>query len=373
MTEVLIAGGGIAGCAAALALDRAGAHAVVHEAHPTSTEDLGAFVILASAGVQVLAELGVLDAVDDEALPVRGMAVQSPDGERTFVSRPLAAEGAAGYRLFRRGRLCRILQDCVTERGIELRRGARPVDVRGEPGAVQVTDAGGERSRADLVVAADGLRSGLRGLINPAAAAAPRYVGQRVFWGFTPRTDLGSAGTMHVVSTPAVAFAYIPTTRGTYWYARRTAPELSRAELDEPDFARLLTGSLTGVGREVADTATEMLVANSYDLPWVQRWSGRGMLLIGDASHAAAPATGQGGSLALEDGLVLGKAVRDHSGLPAALAAFEAARRDRVQANIVASARASVGETALADAPQGRPLEPAEAARQVCWDAPLTG
>jgi 2-polyprenyl-6-methoxyphenol hydroxylase-like FAD-dependent oxidoreductase len=44
------------------------------------------------------------------------------------------------------------------------------------------------------------------------------------------------------------------------------------------------------------------------------------VLLMGDAAHAVAPHSGQGASLAMEDGIVL-----------AAYARFEGLRRDRVQ------------------------------------------
>ncbi|WP_318552153.1 FAD-dependent monooxygenase [Kitasatospora fiedleri] len=50
-------------------------------------------------------------------------------------------------------------------------------------------------------------------------------------------------------------------------------------------------------------------------------------MLIGDAAHAASPATGQGASMALEDALVLAKALRDAPTTEAALARYEHHRR----------------------------------------------
>ena len=60
--------------------------------------------------------------------------------------------------------------------------------------------------------------------------------------------------------------------------------------------------------------------------------------MIGDAAHAPSPTSGQGASLAIEDGVVLAKCLRD---LPAteALARFEALRRPRVERIVKAAAR----------------------------------
>ena len=369
MPEVLIAGGGIAGCAAALALHRAGVDVSVHEAHPTSTEDLGAFLIIPSSGVQVLDELKVLGPLERAATPLTGMKIVSSDGRTTLGSRAMAAADAYSYRLVRRGALCDVLQQQVEAAGIPLRRGSRVTKASGELGSLEVQDESGMKYRADLVVAADGLRSTLRGVVNP-LDPPPRYVGQLVFWGFTPGQQWGTLADMHVIRAETGAFGYIPIEAGTYWFARVTAPERSRTEMAELDLSTFLRESLTGLPKEIAATARPFGTA-SYDLPYVSEWYASGVLLIGDAAHAASPATGQGGGYALEDALVLGKAVRDRDGLAEAVEVYEHARRDRTQANVVASARMSTGPDTLTDAPPGRSLDPAEVLTQVRWGDPL--
>ena len=63
------------------------------------------------------------------------------------------------------------------------------------------------------------------------------------------------------------------------------------------------------------------------------------MLVVGDAAHAPSPSSGQGASMALEDAVVLAKALRDADGVPAALAAYEHERRERVERIVAAGAR----------------------------------
>ncbi|WP_367115163.1 FAD-dependent oxidoreductase [Actinophytocola sp.] len=88
-----------------------------------------------------------------------------------------------------------------------------------------------------------------------------------------------------------------------------------------------------------------MMVTNANDLPDVSRWHTDRVLIIGDAAHAASPATGQGASMALEDTVVLAKAFRDTGAVAEALAAYERLRRPRVEANIATSARLTTGHS----------------------------
>jgi 2-polyprenyl-6-methoxyphenol hydroxylase-like FAD-dependent oxidoreductase len=73
------------------------------------------------------------------------------------------------------------------------------------------------------------------------------------------------------------------------------------------------------------------------------RWSAGNRVLVGDAAHTAHFSIGSGTRLAFEDAIALARALRDQPGdLPAALQAYEAARRPIVD-KIVAAADASAG------------------------------
>src|SRR3989442_10218978 len=61
---------------------------------------------------------------------------------------------------------------------------------------------------------------------------------------------------------------------------------------------------------------------NTYDFPTVPRWHRDRMIIVGDAPHAASPASGQGASMAIEDAVVLAKCLRDVPGIEAAFAAW---------------------------------------------------
>lgn len=116
------------------------------------------------------------------------------------------------------------------------------------------------------------------------------------------------------------------------------------------------------------------MVTNATEMPLGALWHRGRTLLIGDAAHAASPATGQGASMALEDAVVLAKALRDLPDAASAFAAYERHRRPRVEHNITVSGGLSRGTRSPSrPAPAvSRPMEPDEALiRQLAWDSPL--
>ncbi|WP_433474210.1 FAD-dependent monooxygenase [Spirillospora sp. CA-142024] len=379
MTRIMIVGGGIAGNAAALALDRAGFEVAVHEAHPDGAADIGAFLTLASNGMAALAQVGAADAVAASGFPITRLRLTDATGAE-LASRPLRGHDAplTRYRCLRRATLCRVLQSEVRRRGIPLHHGRRLDSVDEDAGGVTARFDDGRTERADLLVGADGLGSTVRPVINP-DGARPRHVGQRVFYGYSTRAAPPSAPErIDMIRGTTTAFGYLVSPAGeTYWFARVPGPELTPGEIAgggprwRDALLPQLRGDATPAAGIVAATGDRLMVTDAHDLPDVPRWHTDRIVIIGDAAHTASPATGQGASMALEDAVVLAKAVRDTTGLHQALTRYESLRRPRTQANIAASARMSG-----ADVPahlSGHPAPPTddEMLGQLDWSTPL--
>jgi 2-polyprenyl-6-methoxyphenol hydroxylase-like FAD-dependent oxidoreductase len=66
-----------------------------------------------------------------------------------------------------------------------------------------------------------------------------------------------------------------------------------------------------------------------HDMPPLETWHTRRVVLLGDAAHAVAPHAGQGASMALEDAVVLAACLADTVSPTAAFARFEALRKKR--------------------------------------------
>ncbi|GAA0362265.1 FAD-dependent monooxygenase [Actinoallomurus spadix] len=348
MTSVLIAGGGVGGLTAALALHKAGFEVAVYEAHPVADADIGAFLTLARNGMLALAQLDAARPVAEAGFPLTTLRLTDATGAEIAV-RPMGDHGdpLTRYRCLLRAELCAVLREEALRRGIRIRHGKRLVAAAEDATGVTARFGDGGTARRDLLIGADGLNSTLRTLIDP-VAAPPRYAGQRVFYGYTaegPRPE--RPGTFEMVRGSATAFGYaVSPTGSTFWFARVADDELSTEEIAAGTAARWKAGLLPLLRRDatpaadiVAATGDRLMATNAHDLPAVPRWHTSRMLIIGDAAHAASPATGQGASMAMEDAVVLAKALRDTDTIEAALEAYERLRRPRTNANIAASAR----------------------------------
>ncbi|MGW3290190.1 FAD-dependent oxidoreductase [Streptomyces sp. NPDC001002] len=379
MARVLVIGGGIAGTTTALALRKAGLHVVVYEAHPDSAEDIGAFLTLASNGMRALAQLDASAAVGAAGFPLTSMRVLDDSGAQ-LAQVPLgeAADPQLRYRCLRRGELNTALQAEARRRGIDIRHGTRLAGVEEGPAGVTVRFTDGSTATGDLLIGADGLNSTVRTTFAP--EVRPVYAGQRVFYGYVggrgeagaepsgDHTSVTSADPASTASTDSpeddaritmvrgssVAFGYTVSPAGeTFWFARVGGDPLSAEELAQgtpADWRELLVPLLrkdaTPAADLVAATSDELMVTNATEIPTGTRWRSGRTLLIGDAAHAASPATGQGASMAMEDAVILAKCLRDAPDTDSALSLYETLRRPRVEHNITVSGNISRGAQA---------------------------
>ncbi|MGN9758181.1 FAD-dependent oxidoreductase [Streptomyces sp. SD31] len=383
MTRLIVIGGGIAGAGAALALHKAGFDVAVHEAHPDSAEDIGAFLTLASNGMRALAQVDASAAVTAIGFPLTSMRVLDDTGAEV-AHMPLgeAATPHLGYRCLRRGDLNAALQAEVERRGIALRHGTRLTSVEDGPDGVTAHFADGSTGTGDLLIGADGLNSTVRRLTAP--EARPGYAGQYVFYGYTGAAPgSGDGETITMVRGSTVAFGYAVSPEGeTYWFARVSDAPLAADAIAHGTPARwrelllpLLRKDSTPAADLVAATPDHLMVTNATELPTGTPWRSARTLLIGDAAHAASPATGQGASMALEDAVVLAKSLRDAPDTDAALRLYETLRRPRVEHNITVSGNISRGiHTPAGPGPRGasanRPGDD-ELIRQLEWGTDL--
>jgi 2-polyprenyl-6-methoxyphenol hydroxylase-like FAD-dependent oxidoreductase len=364
VTRILIIGGGIAGTSAALAVHKAGFDATVYEAHPNTGADIGAFLTLASNGMIALAQLDAAEAIARVGFPLTSMRITANTGDVLGVT-PIGEQDdpLKHYRCIGRAELGAALREEAARRGIEIVHGKRLTDVDDDT----VTFADGSTATGDLILGADGLNSTTRQLFAP---TTPRYAGQRVFYGYTSDAKPDhEPGRIDMVRGSGAAMGYTVSPQGeTNWFCRVADDELSADDIaaGTPEHWRnvllpLVEADNTPAAEIIAATTDRLMVTNAKDLPEGMPWRSGRLLLIGDAAHAASPATGQGASMAIEDAVVLGKALRDLGVTTEALEAYESLRRPRVEQNIATSARFTAARTSSQTPPQARPAPSGDA------------
>lgn len=349
MTDALIIGGGIAGVVTAMALQRAGIQAVVHESHASGADDAGAFLTVFANGLQALRTIDAHEPVLDHSFPADRVEFISNTGKR-LGSRPIAGSGdGAGARTLKRATLYRVLHEEAARRGVRIEHGKRFAAAHTAPnGRIVASFADGGRAQGDLLIGADGIHSLTRKIID-AAAPRPRFTGQTTVCGYTreaPTTPEPGAYTM-IYGKQAFFGCTVAPDGEVWWFANAPGPELPKAQLAavtpgqwRERVAALFAEDRTPAADIVRATGDDIVASNAYDIASTPNWYGDAMIVIGDAAHAAAPNAAQGASMAMEDGVVLATCLRD---LPRrrAFAAFERLRRERVERLVATSAAMS--------------------------------
>ena len=336
-----VVGGGIAGLASAISLAQAGWRVKVLE-RASAFGEVGAGLAITGNGMTALAALGI-----DKAARVAGhqtvtAGFQDPGG-RWLMRIPDRSDLRAVTTIWglHRQRLHDVLrQAAAAADGVELVTGAEVVAVRpGAPGGELAavtwgTAEGADTVDAQLVVAADGVRSAMRAQLFP--AARPRYSGSTSWRAVIP--DTVSHGRLVEVWGPGTEFGALRVSDSEiYWYGYFRNPEgaifadeLAAARDRFAAWAPWIRGLVT------ATPADRLIRHDVYHLPQgLPAYVCGRVVLVGDAAHAALPTAGQGAATALEDGVCVGRMiaapVRAGGDLAAALTAFDRIRRPRCQ------------------------------------------
>jgi 2-polyprenyl-6-methoxyphenol hydroxylase-like FAD-dependent oxidoreductase len=353
--RVLVVGGGIAGPVTALALHRAGIEAEVHEAHdgPADTvldHEGGGLLSLAANGMRALRVAGAMEAVQASGVAVPEMEMWTAGGH------PVGRAPRHGSHLsdvpswtVLRGPFVRALREVAADHGIPVHTGHRLVAATGGPGEVTARFDDGTEATGAVLVGADGVHSATRRLIDP-AAPEPEYAGVHVLGGTAEGLELPvTANTFHAFMTRPGLFAFVCAGPGRYWWTaqvaapqRPTRDEL-RALASAAGRDQLAAGYRSHPAALIGATTRFHPPTVLHRMPAVPTWRRAGMVLVGDAAHPVD--AGIGGSLAVEDAVVLATCLRDVADPAAALERFEQLRRPRIDPMVRFGARHKKSKT----------------------------
>ena len=361
-TSVAVVGGGIGGLAAAAFLHRAGFPVTVYE-QAGELREVGAGLIVAPNAARLLRRLPSARTLADKGVLLEtGWEFRRwADGTVLFAQR-LGAACARQYGehtwTMHRADLLELLRGSVPQEAVEL--GRRCTGVTQDAGGATLTFADGARVRADVVIGADGIHSGLRDYVTTAsvpresgltawrslvpAAAAPEFARR-------PVQTLWLGHRHHLVHYPVsggrlvniVAFSPAREHDVESWSAAGQVADLA-AEFAgwDPRLGELITAA-GRVGR--------WAVLDRAPLP---RWVRGRVALLGDAAHPMLPFFAQGAGQAIEDAAVLSVVLAAETADPAgALARYERVRAPRAT-RVQEASRGRIAHHHLPDGPEQR-------------------
>ncbi|MDG5802424.1 FAD-dependent monooxygenase [Streptomyces ossamyceticus] len=331
-STAVVVGGGIGGLAAAIGLRRIGWDVTVVE-RASVLEDTGAGISLAANGVRALDELGVGQAMRDASRGQYRGGTRTPEGGWLARMDGAVLEKAVGAPIMGipRASLHRLLREALPAEALLVGSEADSVRQIG-PGTVQV-GCGDTVLKADLVVAADGIGSKVRGLLFP-AHPGPVHSGSTVLRAITEqvvelRTDF------ELTWGQGAEFGHIAFRDGrAEWHVVLDMPAGTRFADPLAELRRRFghwhdpIPALLDATRPAAVLHHDV---NEIRTPLPSYTVGR-IALLGDAAYAMTPNLGQGACQALEDAITLAAALTTEPTVEAALTRYDAERRPRSQA-----------------------------------------
>src|SRR5215813_14269788 len=317
--HVIIAGAGIAGLTAALALARAGIRVTVYE-QTAKLEETGAGVQLSPNGTRVLIALGLRERLASVAVAPQAIRVMSGGSAREVVRIPLGEDVerrfGAPYWSIHRGDLQLALVDAVrNERDITLELGARIEDFAAHGRGVSVLGKRGSQvldERGIALIGADGIWSTIAARLR---SQQPPTFRHRTAWRALvsadavpaefrqPLVHLWLGQDAHLVHYPVRAGRLINIVgivhdewKETGWSAAGERAEILR------HFARWAWSEKVRALIAVPDRWLKWAL---YDRKDPFRGAKVPVTLVGDAAHPMLPFLAQGASMAIEDAAVV--------------------------------------------------------------------
>jgi salicylate hydroxylase len=338
---IAIAGSGIGGLTAALALAARGFRVVILE-RTERLEEAGAGLQLSPNASRILIGLGLEPRLAPRVLAPDSISIRTARTGDETGRIPLGAAAAARYGapywIVHRADLQGALAARVTDHpDIALRLGAQVEDVGVDADGVTVVHRIGRTRhevRARALIGADGVWSTVRRHVAP--AVTPSFTG-RIAWrgtvdvkrlpgdAGTARVQLWMGPNAHLVAYPVSGGARInlvAVVTGTWnkpgWSEPGDATEVA-AHFDAarwPAAARAMIGAV--------DSWRKWAL---FAMPDGGVWHNGRIALVGDAAHAMLPFVAQGAGMAIEDAAVIAACLADTPDDPAA--AFAAYVRER--------------------------------------------
>ena len=344
---VLVAGGGIGGLAAALALARQGFGVTVLEQSPQIGE-IGAGIQLGPNAFSAFDALGVGEAARARAVYTDEMVMHDaldetlvgriPTGEafRRRFGNPYAVIHRADVHLS-------LLEGARASGRVELLTSTTVTRVEQDDAGVTVHDARGGAHRGQALIGADGVKSAVR---RQYVGDEARVSGHVVYRAVVERQDFPADLQWNAASIwvgPDCHLVHYPLRGGEQYnvvvtFHSRQKEEWGVTEGSKEEVQSYFQG-ICPQARQLIDLPKSWKRWATADREPIGRWTFGRVTLLGDAAHPTTQYMAQGACMAMEDAVTLGEALRVNDN--DFVRAFDLYQRSRVSrtARIVLSSR----------------------------------
>lgn len=342
--KVSIIGAGIGGLTLAIALQKKGVEVEIFEA-ASAFGKVGAGIVLAINAMQVYRRLGLDQQLQAKGNCLKKMAITNAQlkimagNEMAYFEEKHSLSNVAIHR----ATLHEVLLSELSNVPLHLNKKLKQLE-EGTDG-IQLEFVDGSMHKADLVIGADGIHSGVRQSIFP--EAKERFAKQLCWRGVLPfKLEKGMEQTMRESWGGDCRFGIVPIEKDqVYWFACVSYQKNAKEEFKAIDLSQRFSNFNPIVAQIIKETPKNKIIeAELSDLEILKTWHKGKVCLMGDAAHATTPNMGQGANQAIESAWVLADCLTRETDPKVAFEAYQKIRQ--AKANEIVKTSWQIGKIA---------------------------
>ncbi|MEN9714927.1 MAG: hypothetical protein RJA35_394 [Actinomycetota bacterium] len=329
--NVLVVGGGITGCVAAVSLAQRGVKVTLVE-KAKAWFGVGHGITLQGNALKVFNLIGAYDKMAEKGLGFDELESFTADGHR-IARMPIAKAGGPELPSTMgalRSDIQNVLVDMIHDLGVEVRLGTELTGYTNNADDVTAHLSDGSNDAFDLIIGADGINSTARKMVGITHEKKSSGLGiWRVVTKRTPEMDCSGLA----FGGPEYKAGYTPISKDLCYAFVLTKPQRPDNGLSDADEMRRLLSGYHGNFDYIRENLKDDDYMNFTEIEWLwavdESWHDGRVVVTGDAVHACPPLIAQGGAQCSEDAYLLAEYVTRDGDLDDLLTQYEERRKAR--------------------------------------------
>ena len=340
--HIAIIGAGIGGMTAAVTLAKKGVKVSIFEQAPELSE-VGAGLTITPNATKGLMYLGLEKQMKEVGMAHKQQGVRHFETGEMIVplergEKMLEKYGAYQFQAHRADVHDVLIDELKLHNSNTIYTDHELIDLNEKNNSVELVFSNNETYEVDFVIGADGNRSAVRKIIL--GDDDPQFAGYVAWRGLVPvellgEDDFDECGSSAFIAPGRVFARYLVRNGELYNYVAFLATdEWAEEGWAIPSKVDIVMDIFSDYNQQVkniiaATPASDLFKWGIFAREPVSKWSTKNITLLGDAAHPLEPFMGQGASLAIEDGVVLGRIIEDSESSDEIVSRYEAARIER--------------------------------------------